>query len=62
MKVYLPQVVSTEGEQKKSTVEQPSKPSEQRLVQEPIEATNVVNPLGDNFEKQPDIEGHPKCI
>ena len=69
VKVYLPQVVSTEGEQKKSTIEQPSKPSEQRLVQEliesiqePIEATDVVNSLRDNFRKQLDIEGCPKCI
>ena len=42
MKVYLPQVVSTEGEQEKSLEKQP--------VQELIDPTDIVDPLGDNFE------------
>ena len=58
VKVYLPEVVSTEGEWKELAVEQLSKLSGQKL----IESTDVINPLGDNFEHQPDIEGHPKHI
>jgi hypothetical protein len=61
-KVYLPQVVSTEEEQQKLAVKQLSKSSEQKLIQESIKSIDVVNPLRDNFEKQPDIEGCPKHI
>ena len=27
-----------------------------------IDPTDVINPLGDNFESEPTIEGHPKCV
>jgi Reverse transcriptase (RNA-dependent DNA polymerase) len=61
VKVYLPQVVSTEGEQKKSAVEQLSKSFGLGPVPQLIKSTDV-DPLGNNFEKQPDIESRPKRI
>ena len=59
VKVYLPEVVSTDVvDRKELAVEQLSKLSGQEL----IESTDVVDPLGDNFEHQPDIESCPKRI
>jgi hypothetical protein len=59
VKVYLPQVVSTEGEQEKSAVEQLSKSFGLGPVPQSIKSTDF-DPLGNNFEKQPDIESCPK--
>jgi hypothetical protein len=61
VKVYLPQVVSTQGEQEKSAVEQLSKSFGLGPVPQSIKSTDV-DPFGNNFEKQPDIESHPKRI
>jgi Reverse transcriptase (RNA-dependent DNA polymerase) len=61
VKVYLPQVVSTEGEQEKSAVEQLSKSFGLGPVPQLIKSTDV-DPLGNNFEKQPDIKSRPKRI
>ena len=57
--VYLPQVGSIEGEQVKSSIEQSTRSS----VQEPARVTDTdVDPLGDNFERSPDMEGRPKRV
>ena len=61
VKIYLPQVVSTEGEWEKPAVEQLSKLSGPGPVSQLIESTDV-NPLGDKFEQQPDIGKHPKHL
>ena len=57
--VYLPQVGSIEGERVKSSIEQSTRSS----VQEPARVTDTdVDPLGDNFERSPDMEGRPKRV
>ena len=61
VKIYLPQVVSTEGEREKPAVEQLSKSSGLGPVSQPIKSTDV-NPLGDKFEQQPDIGKCLKCL
>ena len=61
VKIYLPQVISTEGEQEKPAVEQLSKSSGPGPVSQLIESTDV-DPLGDKFEQQPDIGKCPKCL
>ena len=53
--VYLPQIGAIEEEWEKSSIEQSSKSLDQ-------ETKSIVNPLGDNFECLPDVEGCPKCI
>ena len=57
--VYLPQVCSIEGEWEKLTIEQPAS---KLPVQEPTKSTDVVDPLGSNFEHLPEIESHLKHV
>src|SRR6202522_333476 len=55
--VYLPQIGSIEGEREKSSIEQLSKSPDQGT-----KSIDIVDPLGDNFERLPDMEGRPKRV
>src|SRR5271168_1793825 len=52
---YVPRIVQLEGEKEKLTVEQPSKSSEQSH-------NDTGDPLGESFERLPDVEGRLKCV
>src|SRR5271168_88594 len=63
--VYLPQVVSIEGERVKLPIEKLSKPLvEEPVVDEPVKPIETVDPLGEDFEclPEPDMEGRPKHV
>src|SRR6202522_565611 len=52
---YVPRIIQLEGEKEKLTVEQPSKSLEQSHK-------DIVDPLGESFERLPDVEGHLKRV
>ena len=62
--VYLPQVISIEGERKKLSIENLSKSSvDEPVIEEPVKPIDTVDPLGENFERLPESEeGRPKRV
>ena len=57
VELYLPRI-APDVETKRSSKEEMSKSPMQALIR----SADLVDPLGEIFERLPEIEGHPKCV